>query len=168
MTPRMTRQQLARAGVVLPAGSRVVTEATKHRVVARKREPTPPPIDYWCDVKPDGTWIGLPEPPSANRYWRVWRGRVVKSAEARAYARAVAAIVAGTLTPLTGAVALSVHWHRGRKSGDLDNRLKVTLDALKGLAYHDDKQVTRIEATRDESIYRGFGYIVVCVTKGLP
>ena len=105
-------------------------------------------------------YLGLPEPPSANRYWRVYRGRAVKSAEARAYAARVWAICTGKLTPLTGFVSVRVTWWRGRKSGDLDNRLKVTLDSLKGLAYQDDRQVVEIHATRNDQS-RGEGYVVV-------
>jgi crossover junction endodeoxyribonuclease RusA len=91
----------------------------------------------------------LPEPPSANRYWRVFRGRAVTSAEARAYKKKVAVLLHGT-RPLKGDVCVRVEWHRGRKSGDLDNRLKCALDSLKGLAFKDDKQVVTIYAFRFE------------------
>ena len=99
--------------------------------------------------------LTLPVPPSANRYWRTVHGRPVKSREARAYrglvwtavaqqARARAVIVGDA------PVCVTARWYRGRKSGDLDNRLKVLLDALKGLAYRDDKQVVELHAYRGE------------------
>ncbi len=48
--------------------------------------------------------------------------------------------------PVTGPVELSVRVYRPAKRGDLDNSLKVLLDALKGVAYVDDKQVKKIVA----------------------
>ena len=101
-------------------------------------------------------WYGpltlvLPEPPSANRYWRLVRGRAVVSAEARAYRRTVTAL-AGHLRPIAGPspVRVRIAWHRGRRSGDLDNRLKQVLDCLCGLAYEDDAQIVELYATRHD------------------
>ena len=92
--------------------------------------------------------LTLPEPPSANRYWRVYRGHPVTSAEARAYKRRVQ--LTTRARPLEGNVCVMLHWFRGRRSGDLDNRLKVALDALRGIAFADDKQVVAILAYRHE------------------
>jgi crossover junction endodeoxyribonuclease RusA len=94
--------------------------------------------------------LSLPEPPSANRYWRVFRGRAVKSAEARAYVDIVKyhAAMQRVKAPISGDVILTVVWRRQRRAGDLDNRLKCLLDALKGIAFADDKQVKRIVAER--------------------
>jgi crossover junction endodeoxyribonuclease RusA len=95
----------------------------------------------------------LPYPPSANAYWRSivvhGRGRVVVSREAKAFKKAVSAALAG-LSPLTGPVHLVANFYRPRKRGDLDNLLKVTCDALKGIAYHDDDQIVKITASRFE------------------
>lgn len=117
----------------------------------------------------------LPEPPSANRYWRtvLVRGRATTllSKEARAYRRAVAELWP-TLTfakdlggrPVTDDVQVSLVWYRARRSGDLDNRIKQVLDALKGLVYADDKQITGITAYRvDDARYEGTGRIEVAV-----
>ena len=49
----------------------------------------------------------LPYPVSANRYWRVFGGRVVHSAEARSY-RNVVQIKARGVTPLEGPVSVHV------------------------------------------------------------
>lgn len=87
----------------------------------------------------------LPYPPSANRYWRTFRGRTVVSAEAKAYKKDVS--LKGCI-PFDGPVALTVRLYRPQKSGDLDNRLKVLCDALNGHAWHDDKQVEEIHAYR--------------------
>lgn len=93
--------------------------------------------------------LTLPYPPSANRYWRNVRGRMVISAEARAYRAAIARICRG-MTPMAGAVAVDVIVFRPAKRGDLDNTLKVLLDSLKGFAFIDDDQVVDIRATRHD------------------
>ena len=106
---------------------------------------------------PSLTWgpVTLPVPPSANRYWRSWRGRVVRSAEAEAYCYAVGLMTRryrGTEWPTRGAaVAVAVRWVRAKAAGDLDNRLKVLLDALQGVLYWDDGQVAELHAYRDDS-----------------
>lgn len=94
-----------------------------------------------------GALIQLPLPPSANRYWRNFNGRMVKSAEAREYQREVGLTLAW-MQPLAGNVALTIRLYRARKAGDLDNRIKCVLDALQGYAYANDSQVSEIHAYR--------------------
>lgn len=93
--------------------------------------------------------LTLPYPPSANRYWRTFRNRTVLSAEAKQYKKEVGWIV-GTrgIEPLEGNVVVHLWVYRPRRSGDLDNRIKVALDSLNGIAYHDDKQIVEIHAYR--------------------
>lgn len=91
--------------------------------------------------------ITLPWPPSANRYWRIFRGRAVKSADATAYKKAVAEVCDG-MTECFGDVIIRLDFFRPRKSGDLDNRIKILLDAMQGTAYKDDKQIVEIHARR--------------------
>lgn len=106
--------------------------------------------------------LTLPEPPSTNRYWRVYQGHAVKAVEAHEYIEAVSievrkqipASMRATL-PLTGAVAIALAWYRSARCGDLDNRSKVILDALEGLVYQDDSQIVGIILTRHESPRRG-------------
>lgn len=96
----------------------------------------------------------LPYPPTANTYWRVWRGRAVKSAEAREYQRKVQLLAKATcgrdLRPLRGPVRVEVSVYRPQRRGDLDNTLKVILDALKGIAYGDDAQIVALSARRND------------------
>lgn len=95
----------------------------------------------------------LPYPVSANRYWRVFGGRVVHSAEARSY-RNVVQIKARGVTPLEGPVSVHVALCPGMTAKgvasktrlDLDNCLKVALDALQGVAFSNDKQVVKLLA----------------------
>ena len=93
------------------------------------------------------TDLVLPYPPSSNRYWRVWKGHAVKSDEARAYQKRVQLqCLAERIKPFVDSVEVTVRVYRPAKRGYLDNSLKVLLDALKGHAYLDDKQVRRIVA----------------------
>ena len=89
----------------------------------------------------------FPLPPSGNRYWRHVRGRVIISAEAEQY-RAVVKMLANCdrVTQLTGPVAVTVNVFRARKAGDLDNRLKVLLDAAQGVFYENDAQIRELHA----------------------
>lgn len=97
------------------------------------------------------TRIVLPYPPSANVYWRSERGRVHRSARANEYKLQVGLMCnLEGLTPVTGEVCVRLDFYRPRRSGDLDNLLKVTLDALIGYAYWDDAQVTEIHARRGD------------------
>ena len=99
--------------------------------------------------------LKLPYPVSANRYWRIWRNKAVRSAEATAYKSVVRRIAqeAGVM-PSEGSVAVCLRLiPKANKDGsanktviDLDNALKVTLDALQGIAYENDKQVRLIFA----------------------
>ncbi len=93
----------------------------------------------------------LPYPPSANAYWRfvAIRGRpvVLVSREAREYKKTVA-LMLKTSPRITGTVGLRLNVFRPRKSGDLDNTIKVLLDSLKGILFEDDKQVVEITAKR--------------------
>lgn len=95
--------------------------------------------------------LTLPYPPSANKYWRVVKGRPVVSAEARSYKQGakLRALSAG-IRPISGPVVLSVGVYRPRKAGDLGNRLKVLEDALNGVAWIDDGQIVEIHMRRFE------------------
>ena len=92
----------------------------------------------------------LPYPPSANRYWRNVRGRTIVSAEAKAYKAEAgwSAKAQGACCIEAGNIIVKIDAYRPRRRGDLDNVLKITLDALNGVAYADDSQITRIEANR--------------------
>ena len=130
----------------------------------------------------------LPWPVSANRYWRSFvprgsrRAVTVVSPEAEQYRHEVAIAHArsyGTRKPMSCPVAVSVslyparpkdwakrrkvegpNWHASVRSIDLDNALKVLIDALKGIAYDDDSQVWRIDATRCEPDEHGARVVV--------
>lgn len=93
--------------------------------------------------------VTLPEPPSANRYYRHARGRTYRSAEATAYIARVFGLVRNS-PMLSGPVRVTMTWYRSKKMGDLDNRAKVVFDALNGLVWGDDAQVVEIHMYRQD------------------
>jgi len=109
--------------------------------------------------------ITLPYPVSANRYWRKTNtGRTYISSDAIAYRAIVASVCKKDgIIKSASKVLLKVTLHpRLTKKGysnavviDLDNALKVTLDALQGHAYKDDKQVCQIYLEYGEPVANG-------------
>lgn len=109
----------------------------------------------------------LPYPISANRYWRSLTiggvGRVVKSAEAKAYIKQVELLSMSLgVKRIDGPVHVHIDlypnrpqdfakrcridpdgWWYGVQCMDLDNARKVLNDALKGIAFGDDKWIKR-------------------------
>lgn len=113
--------------------------------------------------------LSLPYPISTNRYWRTFRNRQIVSKEAVAYKARVAAIAAENgIKPTGKAVSLTVQLvPKANKDGsaskvclDLDNCLKVCLDALQGVAYENDRQVRRIVAEYGSEPVAGGGLVV--------
>lgn len=101
--------------------------------------------------------LSLPYPPSTNRYWRNWRGRMVIAKEAREYKARVAEHAAlDDVRTIDGWISLRLYLRpKARKTErhqepdshrvlDIDNACKIALDALQGVLYADDKQVVRI------------------------
>ena len=107
--------------------------------------------------------LTLKEPPSANRWWRNVGGRMVTSKDARESKEHVANVCTKhrvRCIPTPEPVAVVVEWDRKRKSGDLDKRLGVLLDALQGSCYTSDSQIVRIVAERRDG---GSGTVQVTV-----
>lgn len=119
----------------------------------------------------------LPYPISANAYWRTVVPKGAKfantyvSEEARRYKREVkiAAYEQGVREPIAGRVAVAIElyphrpldwqkrvqrdpmsWDDTVQCLDLDNCLKVLLDALRRIAYTNDAWVRRLAAERME------------------
>ena len=127
---------------------RKATTSSLKRPKAVKR---PAPLT-WADASvamlPGGGWrFTLPVVTSANRQWRVGKGRAYKAKGAATDTKA-AALLFRHVVPLGGELAVSITWHRSQKSGDVDNRIKGTLDLLRGIAYHDDSSVARVSCER--------------------
>jgi crossover junction endodeoxyribonuclease RusA len=86
------------------------------------------------------------------------------SAEARTYKQAVAWIaIAAGVRPVHEHIEIKIVLHpKVTKNGDaskicldLDNSIKVTCDALNGIAYNDDRQIMRIEAEYGDPVKDG-------------
>lgn len=123
----------------------------------------------WTVEEVGNLWLyTLPVPPSANAYWRSFvvngRVRVVLSAQAKSYKEAVASLAYSLgMRPIEkGNVAISITFYRNQASGDLDNRLKVIGDALRGIAFTDDRQVVEIYARLKDD--KGNGRIEISVS----
>lgn len=90
--------------------------------------------------------LTIPFPPSANRIYRNIRGRTLISREGRTYREVVRALLAGggpRKPPMGGRIALCMDaFPPDRRRHDLDNLLKLPLDALQDAGvYEDDSQV---------------------------
>ena len=93
--------------------------------------------------------LTLPYPPSSNRYWRHVGHNVVVSKEAREYRDRVKLLGRREgVNPQFGPVVVHVDVFRPQRRGDLDNTLKVLLDALRDVAFVDDSQVVELHARR--------------------
>lgn len=87
----------------------------------------------------------LPWPPSLNRIWRAFGGRVILSLLARDYiARCSNALPTGRVEPLRGRLVVWLHLcapDNGRKY-DIANREKILCDTLtKNRVWLDDEQI---------------------------
>lgn len=77
-----------------------------------------------------GVEIVLPWPPSVNRYYRTFRGRMIISKEGREYRQKIQSLVTAQAT-FTGPVAVEIKANRpDNRKRDLDNVLKASIDAL--------------------------------------
>lgn len=108
----------------------------------------------------------LPMPPSANVYWRNvvigGKARTLVSEDAKNYKKEVGKLAHRLgMRPAVGDVSVAITLYRNQASGDLDNRIKVTLDTLRGVAFEDDKQVVEIHARRFDD--KGNGRIIISV-----
>ena len=142
--------------------------------------------------------LTLPPPISANAYWgtRIVKPRgkpamamVYVTHEARGYKAEVAKICAarGIVKPLVGRIAMAIRlfphrpldwqkrqrmhgsaWDDTVRSIDLDNANKVLLDALKGIAFEDDRWVRRLQSERMEPDDHGARVIVAIEQLVLP
>lgn len=69
------------------------------------------------------------------------------SKEAREYKRRVGQL-GGARAITDGPVRLSIDWYRERRSGDLDKRIGILLDALQGVLFANDSQIVQLVARR--------------------
>lgn len=97
------------------------------------------------------TELTLPWPPSVNRYWRSVKGRVLISAEGRAYRDGTESIAIDRAKPFHDArLGVSIRaYSPDLRKRDLDNMLKAPLDALTYAGmWDDDSQIDQLSIAR--------------------
>lgn len=129
-----------RAIAVTPAVAAAVRRATKRRELGHRQPAAPSEV----------VTLTLPEPPSANRWWRRAGAHMHLSTAARDYKERVAALTGAVTQFVDGELSVTLRWYRSRRSGDLDKRVGIALDALQGVVYTTDAQITRLTAERYE------------------
>ena len=126
----------------------------------------------------------LPYPISTNVYWRSFRGRMVRSSAAIAYKDEVGWIAKASklqLFTVPVAVVLVLHpmrpadaekrekkdrlWGLGVRRIDIDNAQKVALDALQGIAYENDRQITSLWIKLGQPIKDGGLHVTITEDK---
>lgn len=111
----------------------------------------PTPITWQtarCEATADGWHFVLPTPERTNAIWRQWRGRTLVSAKHR-QDKATAPGRFGRIEPFRTDVAVRLVWVRDRKAGDVDGRIKATLDLLTAIGvWQDDAQVADLQVVR--------------------
>ncbi len=91
----------------------------------------------------------LPYPPSVNNLYATFRGRRIVSAKGRKFKADIARLARQQGAKLlAGDLIITFRVFRPKKIGDLDNRLKISQDALKGICFEDDRQIIEIHAFR--------------------
>lgn len=101
----------------------------------------------------------LPWPPSANRYWRNYKGRTLVSEKARAYKNGVKALsYTWRANQIKGRVKVIIYaFPPDNRIRDLDNLLKITIDSIKGTGlFIDDSQIDEISISRHQVTKPGY------------
>ena len=108
--------------------------------------------------------VMLDYPPGTNRLWRHFKGKTLLSREARDWISHSSWLArAAGMAPIDGPVHISMILHprltvKGKASKvrlDVDGPIKIALDALEGVAYANDKQITRLVAEIGAPIANG-------------
>lgn len=113
-----------------------------------------PEIEKSAEAVKIAVSLVLPYPPSANRNWRYSQhGGPSLAPEVKAFRDAVGYECLRqriARAPEGAEITLAATFYRPQRSGDLDNRLKTLIDALRGHVYPDDSQIVRIVADRED------------------
>ena len=100
--------------------------------------------------------LTLPWPPSVNKYWRTFQGRMIISAEGRSYRKAVAdqVLIQRGAKHYAGKLRVNIEAFRpDNRRRDLDNLLKAVLDGCTHAGvWEDDSNIVDLRIYWAESI----------------
>ena len=104
----------------------------------------------------NGVTLTLPWPPSVNKYWRTFQGRMIISAEGRSYRKAVAdqVLIQRGAKHYIGKLCVVIEAFRpDNRRRDLDNLLKAVLDGCTHAGvWEDDSNIVDLRIYWAESI----------------
>ena len=104
----------------------------------------------------NGITLTMPWPPSVNKYWRTFQGRMIISAEGRSYRKAVAdqVLIQRGAKHYTGRLRVQIEAFRpDNRRRDLDNLLKAVLDGCTHAGvWEDDSNIVDLRIYWAESI----------------
>lgn len=113
------------------------------------------------------TTIFLPYPPSANNLWRVFKCRIIRSADYRGWiSNAGKVLNAQHPQKLTGPVTIHITANPpDKRRRDIDNLAKSTVDLLEAhqVIERDDMAIVRKLTLEAGELRRGDGRVVVTV-----
>jgi len=100
--------------------------------------------------------LALPWPPSVNRYWRTFQGRMIISADGRTYRKAVAdqVLIQRGAKHYANKMRVEIEAYRpDNRRRDLDNLLKAVLDACTHAGvWEDDSNIVDLRIYWADSI----------------
>lgn len=103
-----------------------------------------------------GIGLTLPWPPSVNKYWRTYQGRMIISAEGRSYRKAVAdqVLIQRGAKHYAGKLRVQIEAYRpDNRRRDLDNLLKAVLDGCTHAGvWEDDSNIVDLRIYWADSI----------------
>ena len=93
--------------------------------------------------------VELPWPPSVNRYYRVFRNRILISRDGRKYRVMAVSRLGGLKGKLKGELEVEIDLYPpDRRRRDIDNPLKCLLDSMTHAGvYEDDSLIRKLTAT---------------------
>jgi crossover junction endodeoxyribonuclease RusA len=104
----------------------------------------------------NGVTLTLPWPPSVNKYWRTFQGRMIISAEGRSYRKAVAdqVLIQRGAKHYAGKLCVVIEAFRpDNRRRDLDNLLKAVLDGCTHAGvWEDDSNIVDLRIYWADSI----------------
>lgn len=112
----------------------------------------------------------IPWPPSINNYYKRGRQNVLLSMRAKVYRKEVwvCAARARALWKTDKVLTVNIHLHAPMnvRTYDIDNFNKGILDALQGVVYDNDKQITVLVVEKREPCVGGKAKVTIMETEG--